>query len=121
MDKISRKNGKNSTSLRSISTDWNPSTDIYQTADGWVIKMELAGIDSEDLEVSTSNRNLSIKGQRKDSFIERNWVHVSMEILYSSFERLIELPSNADLASVKTEYRNGMLIIKVKKLDWKKS
>ncbi|OFZ14915.1 MAG: hypothetical protein A2X86_06180 [Bdellovibrionales bacterium GWA2_49_15] len=120
MDKNGKKNVKNGTSSRIISIDWNPSTDIYQTIDGWVIKMELAGIDPQDLEVSTSNRNLIIKGHRKDSFIERDWVHLSMEILYSSFERMIELPLNADSGNIKTEYRDGMLLIKVKKTNGRK-
>ncbi|MBI2521861.1 MAG: Hsp20/alpha crystallin family protein [Bdellovibrio sp.] len=121
MERNGKKNLKNGTSVRSISTDWSPSTDIYQTIDGWVIKMELAGIDPEDLQVRTANRSLIIKGFRRDSFIERNWVHLSMEILYSSFERRIELPVNADVASIKTEYRDGMLIVKIKKNDWRKS
>lgn len=120
MNNNGKKSLKNHSSARSLSSDWNPCTDIYQTEDGWIIKVELAGIDAEDIDVSSSNHKLTVRGKRKDSFIEHEWVHLSMEILYSSFKRNIELPENADLQSVNTSYKDGMLIIKVKKTDRRK-
>lgn len=101
--------------VRSLSVDWFPGVDIYLTPDGLVVKVEAAGVNPKELIVSVLDHTLCIKGQRKDEFIEKDWVHLSMEIYYSSFERVIEMPEDADLANMTTQYRDGMLIIKIRK------
>jgi len=93
---------------------WRPSADIYRTADGWVVKMELAGVRPEEINVLASGSELFVSGVRRDRFVEEGWSHYSMEIAYSRFERTIELPCNLERASVSTEYHEGLLLVRVK-------
>ena len=92
---------------------WRPAADIYRTPEGWVVKLELAGVRQEDVNVVTSGSELFVSGVRRDRFVEEGWSHHSMEITYSHFERVIELPCDLDRASVSIESYDGLLLVRV--------
>jgi HSP20 family protein len=92
---------------------WRPAADIYRTPEGWVVKLELAGVRQEDVNVEVSGSELFVSGVRRDRFVEEGWTHHSMEITYSHFERVIELPCDLSRASVSIETRNGLLLLRV--------
>ena len=93
---------------------WNPSADVYRTADGWIVKVDLAGVRSDDLEISISDRNLKIRGCRRDTLIREDFSCQQMEITYSRFEKTIQFPTEIEGASVAHDYRDGFLIIDVR-------
>jgi HSP20 family protein len=90
---------------------WNPSADVYRSSEGWVVKVDLAGVCSEDLEVEISSRDLHIRGCRKDTFCREDFVYHQMEITYSRFEKTIQFPSPIEGATLARDYRDGFLII----------
>ena len=45
---------------------WNPAADVYRSADGWIVKVDLAGICSDELEIEISESVLSIRGCRRE-------------------------------------------------------
>jgi HSP20 family protein len=93
---------------------WCPAMDLYRTQEGWLAKLELAGVRPQDVELQLSGRRLKVRGRRRDCLAETN-VHVyQMEIAYSDFERAIELPSDLDEVEVTTDYRDGMLLIHIR-------
>jgi HSP20 family protein len=91
---------------------WRPATDIYRTKEGWLLKMELAGVRSEDIEVTVGGRLLCVRGRRCDAELVQGEIY-SLEIAYSQFERSVELPTTLDEARVTIEYRNGMLLVHI--------
>jgi HSP20 family protein len=91
--------------------EWTPRADIYRTPTGWLVKFDLAGVRPEDVTVEAKSSHIRVTGVRKDYFVEKGFRHHSMEIAYSRFERTVRLPFQADLASMRTEYREGMLIV----------
>jgi HSP20 family protein len=92
---------------------WRPAADIYRTPEGWVVKLELAGVRKEDVNVVASGSELFISGVRRDKFVEEGWCHHSMEITYSHFERVIELPCDLSRASVSLDAHDGLLLVRV--------
>ena len=90
---------------------WNPSADVYRSPDGWVVKLDLAGVCSDDLEVEISQSHLYIRGCRKDTFYREGFIYHQMEITYSRFEKTIQFPSTIEGASLVRDYRDGFLII----------
>jgi len=92
---------------------WRPAADIYRTPEGWVVKLELAGVRQEDVNVVTSGSELFVSGVRRDRFVEEGWSHHSMEITYSHFERVIDLPCDLDYASISIESYDGLLLVRV--------
>jgi len=92
---------------------WVPSTDVYVTDNGLVIKIELAGMKSENLEISVEGNRLLIRGSRPDCCRASKCSFLLMEINYGPFERCIELPAGYDLSQARAAYLNGFLRIDV--------
>lgn len=96
--------------------NWVPNTDVYLNDDGLVIKVELAGMRREDLQITIEGNSLRIRGHRGDGCRSANAQFLVMEISYGEFESVIELPEGYDLGQAKAAYQNGFLRIDVPKL-----
>jgi HSP20 family protein len=96
-------------------TYWVPNTDVYVADSGLVIKVELAGMRKEDLELTIDGNRLKISGHRPDGCRAPKCRFLIMEISYGAFEALIELPPGFDLSRARAAYQNGFLRIDVPK------
>ena len=91
------------------SSVWTPPTDLYETEDGFVVKVEIAGMREEDFEVVIESSILMISGKRTDPN-ERRAYH-QMEIRSGKFEIAIEMPAPVNVESAIAEYKDGFLKI----------
>src|SRR5208283_815482 len=73
---------------------WSPNTDVYLCDSGLVIKVELAGMQRENLELTVEGHNLRISGQRPDGCRPATCKFQIMEIDYGAFETVIEVPED---------------------------
>ena len=94
---------------------WYPAADVYQTPDGWVVKVELAGVSAEEIEIDIQGNVLHIAGCRKDRSCTTGVNYQQMEITYSNFEKTLRFPASIDGATVEHEFENGLLIINLRK------
>jgi len=92
---------------------WVPNTDVYSTDNGLVIKVELAGMRSDSLEITVEGNRLRISGNRTDGCRAAKCSFLVMEINYGPFESVLELPAGYDLGQAKAAYLNGFLRIDV--------
>lgn len=92
---------------------WVPNTDVYTTDEGLVVKVELAGMRREDLELAVEGTRLVISGQRPDGCRTPGIKFLVMEIHYGSFECVIEVPPGYELAQARASYQNGFLRVDV--------
>lgn len=90
---------------------WRPDADVYKTSDGWIVKVDLAGVSADDLEIEIKGRTLSISGCRRDTFFGEGIVYHQLEITYSRFEKTLSFPCSIDGASLLRDYRDGLLIL----------
>lgn len=90
---------------------WNPPADVYRSNDGWIVKVDLAGICSEELEIELDQSRLRIRGCRRDTLIKEGFSYQQMEITYSRFEKTIQFPCSIEAASLQHDYRDGLLVI----------
>ncbi len=102
-----------SIALDSSETYWVPNTDVYVTEGGLVIKVELAGMRKEDLELIVEGDRLKISGHRPDGCRAPKCTFLMMEINYGAFESIIEVPPGYDMSQAKAAYQNGFLRIDV--------
>ena len=104
-----------SATMRDTSSDshWIPNTDVYVADGNLVIKVELAGMKQEDLELTSSGNRLMISGHRPDGCRAPKCKFLVMEINYGSFESVIELPPGYDLGQAQATYQNGFLRVDV--------
>jgi HSP20 family protein len=98
---------------------WRPAADVYRHPNGWLAKFDLAGVRPEEIQVRVQGRRLSVRGVRRDCFLEEGCCYESMEISYSSFERQLEFPVDLDNARISTEYQLGMLLVRIQTEDVK--
>lgn len=94
-------------------TYWVPNTDVYVTESGLVIKVELAGMRKEDLQLVIEGNKVKISGQRPDGCRSPKCKFLVMEIDYGAFQSVLELPEGYDLSQAKAAYQNGFLRIDV--------
>ncbi len=94
-------------------TRWQPAVDVYRMRNGWLLKYELAGILPQDIRLTVQGRRVSLGGMRRDVRVEEQREFYSMEISYNEFERTLELPCELDAMHVSTDYRDGMLIVRL--------
>lgn len=94
---------------------WYPAADVYQTPDGWVVKVELAGVSPEDTVIEIQGNVLYIAGCRKDRSCTSGISYQQMEITYSNFEKTLRFPAPIDGASIENAFENGLLIINLRK------
>ncbi len=90
---------------------WNPSADVYKTREGWIVKVDLAGVCADELEIKVAKSSLSIRGCRRDTLYREDFTYHQMEITYSRFEKTIKFPCEIETASVTHDYRDGFLIV----------
>lgn len=90
---------------------WNPDADVYQSNDGWMVKIDLAGICTDELEIEIRDSILRISGCRRDTHYREDFVYQQMEITYSRFEKTIQFPAPIEGAKLKRDYSDGFLII----------
>lgn len=91
---------------------WHPHCDVYQTESQWVVLVELAGMNKEDINISISTEYLRISGTR-DLHTESSYTsYLSMEIDTGRFDRRIFFPDlTLDKDNPKVQYTNGILRI----------
>ncbi len=94
--------------------EWCPPADVYRTEDGWLLKLDLAGVRPEDLRIEVCGQRLLVSGQRRDTSRTLSSSCYHMEIAYSHFARGFELPWDLKQSSIATDYRDGMLHINIR-------
>lgn len=102
-----------STQDGAVKSHWEPNTDVYVTDHGLVIKVELAGMRSENLEITVEGNRLRIRGERPDGCRAPKCSFLLMSISYGPFESILELPPGYDLPQARAAYLNGFLRIDV--------
>lgn len=94
-------------------THWVPNTDVYTTETGLVIKVELAGMRQESMQVIIKGQRLEIRGERTDNSRVPGIKYLVMEIHYGSFNCVIDVPPGYDLGRAGAAYQNGFLRVDV--------
>jgi HSP20 family protein len=92
---------------------WHPPTDLYETEEHYIVRVEVAGMNKEEFCVNLEEDRLDISGSRPD--LQLNRAYHQMEIPYGNFRSTIKLPSAVDGSQVTAEYHDGFLIVTLPK------
>ncbi|MBN1268437.1 MAG: Hsp20/alpha crystallin family protein, partial [Kiritimatiellae bacterium] len=95
---------------------WSPNTDVCEGPDEVVIRMEVAAVPIESLEVQLEEQSVVIRGVREDTACEESaagYRFRQLEIEYGPFQRTVRLPYAIDGDHAKANMRNGMLEIRL--------
>ena len=100
-----------------------PSVDVYENKKAYTIEAELPGYDEKDIEIRLDGSKLTIESRKDtgDKEVEKKEDSKSVsnylirERRVSSFSRTFKLPENADTEGISASFRNGVLLLEIKK------
>ncbi len=111
--------GKTIPKLKSSTQDGQLAVDVYKNKDGdeVIVQATIAGVKDADLEIHITNESVTIKGERsrKEEIEDKNYLY--QECFWGSFSRSIILPFEVDPEASTAILKNGILTIKMPKLD----
>jgi len=96
---------------------WRPMTDIYETKEAYVFKIELSGFKKEDIKVEFSGDTLTLCGERKQEEETKNGSCHLMERSYGMFERSFTVPKNVDAKKIDASLNDGILLLTIPKVE----
>ncbi len=96
--------------------DWfAPRSDASALEDYYEINVELPGVKTEDVDVSTEDNSLVVRGEKRYEHEETGRTYFFSEREYGSFQRTFRLPPDADSDKIDAEFNDGILRLKIAK------
>ena len=95
-------------------TDWlRPSLDIASDDKEYSVKVELPGIDAADISIEYTDNTLKIKGEKRQEKEEKEKDFYRIERSYGSFQRILDIPEDADTERITSSYKDGVLTVTI--------
>jgi len=114
---------KSTTNSEIISSDYRQAlTDIHETDKEVIATVELPGVEKKDIKINATEEGIEIKVEKKDEIKNEDKKKglYRYERSYAGFYRYIPLPEGVDTEKINASYNNGVLELKMPKLDSKK-
>ncbi len=96
---------------------WRPATDVYETEESIVVRIDVSGMRRDDFEIIVDGEDVVIRGQRRDPTPPGKKHFHKMEINVGPFERRIRVPVPFDPHQVSASYENGFLELTMRKME----
>ncbi len=99
---------------------FRPAVEMDENDDEIHLKLEIPGLDINDIDIQASEDHISISGERKSETKTEDKGMVRSEFHYGRFERVLRLPAHIQNDKVKAEYHNGILSLTLPKSEIEK-
>jgi HSP20 family protein len=93
--------------------DWRPPVDIYETNDGIVLKVELPGVNKDDVSVEVKDNVLTLKGERLLDPEIKDEHYYRKERSFGKFNRSFSLQEPIKPHLIKAGFKDGVLTVEV--------
>jgi HSP20 family protein len=94
-----------------------PAFDIAEADDHFIVKADLPGIESKNLDISLTGNVLTIRGEKKEEREEKNERYHSIERQFGSFSRSFMLPADVKESGIEAVYKDGVLRVTIPKSE----
>lgn len=102
---------------------WAPLADVYETPRAYFVRLELPGLDRDDVEIAAEDSVLTVRGERRAAASMRPESFYRLERSYGTFTRAFRFGEPIDADRVDAAFKNGLLEIEVPKArqrsDWR--
>lgn len=98
-----------------------PSVDIKETGKNYVVSVEMPGVEKDQVNVSIDGNTLTISGEKKQETKKDDENYHYVERSYVSFQRVLNLPDDADTEDLDAGFKRGVLTLKIGRLKQAKS
>lgn len=100
-----------------LTGSWMPAVDIYESEQTIEIKADLPGMTEKDVDVTVENNTLTIKGERKFAWEDKQDNCHRIERRYGSFYRSFHLPNTVDVTKISADFKDGILNLTLPKRE----
>lgn len=94
-----------------------PALDLSETESTVEVKMDVPGVNPEDIEIEVRGQLLTIRGSVREEKEEKGREYHRIERHQGSFSRSVTLPCDVVSAKAKAEYKNGVLTLTMPKTE----
>lgn len=96
---------------------WTPPVDIYETNDALVFTADLPGVSKDDVSIEVHQNTLTLRGEREHAAEVKDDRYHRVERAYGPFQRSFVLPTMVNQEKVEATYRDGILELRLPKLE----
>jgi HSP20 family protein len=120
MDRLFESLWNDSFSSSLLSGDWSrmevvPQLDVTEDDKSFSVKIDLPGMDEKDVDLTLSDRVLTIRGKKEEDKETKEKDYYRRERACGSFRRRIEIPAAVDAAKIDASFKKGVLTINLPK------
>ncbi len=96
---------------------FSPAIDMVVEKDNVIVKADLPGLTKDDVTVSLQDNYLTITGEKKHEFEQKETNYFVSERAYGSFTRAVELPTAVDAKKIEARFKDGVLEVTLPKTE----
>jgi HSP20 family protein len=100
---------------------WAPRVDVREESEGYVVEVDLPGLNREDIDVTLENDVLTISGERKVEDAKSEQTVHRRERFCGKFTRSMSFPGDVDPENVAASFKDGVLKVEIKKSELTKA
>jgi HSP20 family protein len=104
-----------------IESEGQLTIDVYQTPTEIVIESAIAGVSPDDLDIDVTTDSITVRGERQRNQEVEDDDYFYRECYWGRFSRSVILPEEIDPENASVTFKNGILNVRLPKLNRKKS
>ena len=94
-----------------------PVVDVVENENEYIVKVELPGVNKNDVKITVQNEVLTVRGEKKQEKVTEGENYHHTERSYGSFQRSFTLPSSVKSDNIDASYNDGILTVSVPKAE----
>ena len=98
-------------------SSWTPAVDIAEHDDEYLVKVELPGVNKDEVKLTLENNILTIRGEKKQEMETKKENYHRVERSYGSFQRSFTLPAAVKSDKIDASYKDGILTVSLPKAE----
>ena len=98
-------------------TTWTPAVRLIETADNYVVTVQLAGIDPDTIDIQATRETVAITGERPQPEVAESDRILHDDLRYGTFRRVVNLPKPVQNDAVTADFNNGLLTLTLPKVE----
>jgi HSP20 family protein len=91
--------------------------DVYESDDEVTVRTSIPGVNPDDIDISVLGATLTIKGEKSEDREKKKGNYHLRERHYGAFQRSVNLPSQVNVDKAKAEFKDGVLILTLPKIE----
>jgi HSP20 family protein len=92
---------------------WFPVTDVSETSEHLILRLEVPGLNRDQIKISVENNVLTVRGEKQQETMSEDENFYRTERSYGTFERTFSLPTHVNTDEVRATMENGVLTIQL--------